>query len=73
MMQDNRNTQARRKGRPSGKQKEGRTVSCYLRDDLYAGLVRYCEETGLSKTAVIERSVQELLEKKRGGLQDGQG
>lgn len=71
-MSDNRNTgQARRKGRPSGKQKEGCTVSCYLRDDLYAGLVRYCEETGLSKTAVIERSLQEMLERRKGGLPNG--
>ena len=62
--------QARRKGRPSGKQKEGRTVSCYLQDDLYEGLSRYCEATGLSKTAVIERSLQEFLEKK-GGLGNG--
>ena len=60
----------RRKGRPSGKQKEGRTVSCYLRDDLHAGLTAYCEATGLSKTAVIERAVQDLLERK-GVLKSG--
>lgn len=61
---------ARRKGRPTGKQKEGRTVSCYLRDDLHAGLTRYCSATGLSKTAVIERAVQDLLERK-GVLDNG--
>lgn len=60
----------RKKGRPAGKQKEGRTISCYLRDDLHSGLSAYCDETGLSKTAVIERAVQEFLEK-RGGLADG--
>lgn len=61
---------ARKKGRPAGKQKEGRTISCYLRDDLYGGLTAYCDETGLSKTAVIERAVQDFL-RRNGGLQDG--
>lgn len=60
----------RKKGRPAGKQKEGRTISCYLRDDLYNGLAAYCDETGLSKTAVIERAVQDFL-RRNGGLQDG--
>lgn len=60
----------RRKGRPTGKLKEGRTVSCYLRDDLYDGLTKHCAQTGLSKTAVIERAVEDLLVRK-GVLPDG--
>lgn len=67
---DGTTTKKKKKGRPAGKQKDGRTVSCYLRNDLYDGLARYCEQTGLSKTAVIERAVQDLLEK-RGGLANG--
>lgn len=68
----------RKKGRPAGKQKEGRTISCYLRDDLYNGLAAYCDETGLSKTAVIERAVQDFLGRKylsqvQDQLQEGGG
>ncbi len=48
------------KGRPSGQTKVGRTISCYIRSDIYEALVRHCERTGQTKTVAIERAIEKM-------------
>lgn len=48
------------KGRPKGKTKTGRTISCYIRSDIYSALVRHCEMTGQTKTIAIERAIEQM-------------
>lgn len=48
------------KGRPRGKQKNGRTISCYIRNDIYEALVRHCDITGQTKTIAIERAIEKM-------------
>lgn len=62
--------QAKRgKGRPQGKLKHGRTISCYIRSDIYSALVRHCELTGQTKTIAIERAIEQMT--KDNGTFDG--
>lgn len=48
------------KGRPRGQTKVGRTISCYIRSDIYEALVRHCEITGQTKTVAIERAIEKM-------------
>lgn len=48
------------KGRPKGKTKHGRTISCYIRSDIYSALMRHCELTGQTKTIAIERAIEQM-------------
>lgn len=50
----------RGKGRPQGKLKTGRTISCYIRSDIYSALVRHCDLTGQTKTIAIERAIEQM-------------
>ena len=58
------------KGRPKGKQKDGRTISCYIRSDIYSALVRHCDLTGQTKTIAIERAIEQMT--KDNGTFDGE-
>lgn len=53
------------KGRPKGKLKNGRTISCYIRSDIYDALVRHCEITGQTKTIAIERAIEQMVREDR--------
>ena len=59
------------KGRPRGKTKNGRTISCYIRDDIYEALAKHCEATGQTKTVAIERAIERMTRAERPG--DGSG
>lgn len=48
------------KGRPRGRQKAGRTISCYIRQDIFEALMRHCEITGQTKTVAIERAIEQM-------------
>ena len=48
------------KGRPRGKLKEGTTISCYIRSDIYEKLIEHCEKTGQTKTVAIERAIEKM-------------
>lgn len=48
------------KGRPRGRQKTGRTISCYIRQDIFDALMRHCEITGQTKTVAIERAIEKM-------------
>ncbi len=48
------------KGRPRGKLKEGKTISCYIRSDIYEKLIKHCEVTGQTKTIAIERAIEQM-------------
>lgn len=48
------------KGRPRGRQKNGRTISCYIRQDIYDALMLHCERTGQTKTVAIERAIEKM-------------
>lgn len=48
------------KGRPRGKLKDGRTISCYIRSDIYDALIKHCEITGQTKTIAIERAIEQM-------------
>lgn len=48
------------KGRPRGKLKDGRTISCYIRSDIYDALIKHCEVTGQTKTIAIERAIEQM-------------
>lgn len=50
------------KGRPRGKLKEGRTISCYIRSDIYEALIKHCEVTGQTKTIAIERAIAQMTQ-----------
>lgn len=43
--------------------KDGKYVNFYIDSELLKRLEEYCEETGLSKTAAIERFIAKGLEK----------
>lgn len=43
--------------------KDGKYVNFYIDSELLKRLKEYCEETGLSKTAAIERFIAKGLEK----------
>ena len=49
------------KGRPRGKLKDGKTISCYIEKDIYEGLIRHCEITGQTKTIAIERAIKKMI------------
>jgi hypothetical protein len=49
------------KGRPRGKLKDGKTISCYIRSDIYEGLIKHCEITGQTKTIAIERAIERMI------------
>lgn len=51
------------KGRPRGKLKNGRTISCYIRSDIYDALIKHCEVTGQTKTIAIERAIEQMTKK----------
>jgi hypothetical protein len=51
------------KGRPRGKLKEGKTISCYIRKDIYDKLIKHCEVTGQTKTIAIERAIELMTSK----------
>ena len=59
------------KGRPKGKMKNGRTISCYIRSDIYDALVAHCERTGQTKTIAIERAIEKMTEKGGGDNTSG--
>ena len=48
------------KGRPKGKLKNGRTISCYIRSDIYDALIKHCEITGQTKTIALERAIEKM-------------
>ena len=48
------------KGRPRGKLKDGRTISCYISSDIYDALIKHCEVTGQTKTIAIERAIEQM-------------
>lgn len=37
--------------------KDGKFWNCYMRQDIYDTLTRLSEETGMSKTAIVERAI----------------
>ncbi len=59
------------KGRPKGKLKNGRTISCYIRNDIYEVLIRHCEITGQTKTIAIERAIEKMAREDQAEVQDG--
>lgn len=65
------------KGRPKGKLKDGRTISCYIRSDIYEALIEHCERTGQTKTIAIERAIEKMTKesaaKAATGTEDGNG
>lgn len=63
------------KGRPKGKLKNGRTISCYIRSDIYEALVKHCEATGQTKTIAIERAIDKMTreDKKASGTEGSDG
>lgn len=54
------------KGRPKGKLKQGHTISCYIRSDIYDALVKHCEVTGQTKTIAIERAIEQMTQEMAG-------
>lgn len=48
------------KGRPRGKLKDGKTISCYIRKDIYDRLIEHCDRTGQTKTIAIERAIEQM-------------
>lgn len=61
------------KGRPKGKRKEGQTISCYIRSDIYDALVKHCELTGQTKTIAIERAIEHMVRKDPDGSEARDG
>ena len=43
--------------------KDGKFLNCYMRKDLYERVEKYCEETMIPKTAIVEKAVEEYLDK----------
>ena len=44
--------------------KEGTYLNIKLRQDLYDRLCEYCEESGMPKTTVTEKALEQYLDKK---------
>ena len=59
------------KGRPRGKLKDGRTISCYIRSDIYEALIKNCEITGQTKTIAIERAIEQMTKKSEKVMSEG--
>jgi len=59
------------KGRPRGKLKDGRTISCYIRSDIYEALIKHCEITGQTKTIAIERAIEQMTKKSEKVMSEG--
>jgi len=64
---DSDNSEQRTKGRPKGKLKDGKTISCYIRSDIYEALVKHCEITGQTKTIAIERAIEQMTAQDKNG------
>ena len=43
--------------------KDGQFLNCYMRKDLYDRVEKYCNETMIPKTAIVEKAVQEYMDK----------
>jgi metal-responsive CopG/Arc/MetJ family transcriptional regulator len=43
--------------------KDGKTVSLIMEKDLFEKLEAYCKETYLTKTAAIEKALNEMIDK----------
>lgn len=43
--------------------KDGHFLNCYIRVDIFDRLAKYCDETSIPKTAVVEKALQEYLDK----------
>ena len=43
--------------------KDGQFLNCYMRKDLYDRVETYCNETMIPKTAIVEKAVQEYMDK----------
>lgn len=43
--------------------KDGQYFNCYLRKDILERLTAYSDETGIPKTFVVEKALQEYLDK----------
>ena len=46
------------------KKKEGHFFNCYLKNDLIFKINAYSEEAGLSKTAIVEKALDDYFNKK---------
>ena len=46
--------------------KEGKFVNFYMDAGVYAGLVKFSEETGLTKTMTMERALKQYIELSNG-------
>lgn len=64
---DSEGSELRTKGRPKGKLKDGKTISCYIRSDIYEALVKHCEITGQTKTIAIERAIEQMTAQDKNG------
>ena len=43
--------------------KDGQFLNCYMRKDLYNRVEAYCQETMIPKTAIVEKAVEEYMNK----------
>lgn len=53
--------------------KEGQFLNCKLAQPVYEGMIKFCSETGLDKTKVVERALQFYIEQHCGVLVDTNG
>ena len=42
--------------------KDGKFLNCYIRSDVMEYLNKFCEETGFSKTTVVEKALLQYLD-----------
>lgn len=42
--------------------KDGKFLNCYIRIDIFDRLVKYCDDTAIPKTAVVEKALQKYLD-----------
>ena len=50
--------------------KDGKYINIYMQRSLAEAVERYSEETMIPKTAILEKAVQEYLERNKGGIDD---
>ena len=42
--------------------KDGHFLNCYIRVDIFDRLVKYCDDTSIPKTAVVEKALDKYLD-----------
>ena len=43
------------------KKKDGKFLNCYIRADIFDKLIKYCDDSFMPKTAVVEKALEKYL------------